>query len=318
MPPDPHQRRRAFRARLAAGETIVAPGAHNGLAAAMIERTGHGCVHMTGSGVANGLTGQADVGLFTLTEMAMMARFVVAVTSLPVIADADNGYGNALNVMRTVREYEAAGVTGLHLEDQVIPKRCGSLAGKAVIPAEEMAGRIAAARAARADPDLVLIARTDARGTGGLDEAIRRGRLYAAAGADMVFADALLSAEEYARFAREVPGPKVFNTGGYARRRTTPKLATAEVAAMGYALVLFPLAAMRAGVRAEWDVLEGLKARGTAHEIDHLATLDGHPVENWYEFTGIAEVRRLEERYLPPDEVDARYARSVGHEPGTV
>lgn len=318
MPSDAAARRIRFRNMLASGRLIVAPGAHNGLSASMIDRTGHACIYMTGSGVANGLTGKADVGLLTMTEMAMMARFVVEASSVPVIADADNGYGNAVNVIRTVREYEAAGVTALHLEDQVIPKRCGSIAGKAVVPAEEMAGKIRAATDARQDANLVIIARTDARGAVDLDDAIRRGQIYAEAGADMIFPDALLSVEEYARFAAEVPGPKVFNMGGYARKRTTPKLPLAEVAAMGYAVVLFPLASIRAGIRAEWDMLNGLRERGTEHEIEHLADLDGHPVENWYEFTGISDVRALEEKYLPEDDVAARYAGGAGHRPGDV
>ena len=313
---DPRERRQAFREALGAGRLIVAPGAANGLGASLVERAGHDCVYMTGSGVANGLLGKADVGLLTLTEMAMMARFVVQATRLPVIADADNGYGNAINVIRTVEEYETAGVTGLHIEDQVVPKRCGSIAGKEVIPLEEMEGKIRAACEARRDPNLVVIARTDARGPHGLDEAIRRGRAYAAAGADMIFPDALLSVEEYATFAREVPGPKVLNMGGYARKRTTPKMPLDEVATLGYALVLFPLASIRAGVRAELDMLIGLRERGTAHEIEHLREIEGHPVENWYEFTGISEVRALEDRYLPAGAVADRYANSAGHRPG--
>lgn len=316
MPPDATAKRKALREALAGGAPVVAPGAACGLDAVLVERAGFACVYMTGSGVANGLLGRADVGLLSLAEMAAMARFVAGATRLPVIADADNGYGNAINVMRTVEEYERAGVAGLHIEDQVTPKRCGSIAGKEVIPAGEMEGKIRAAVDARTDPDLVIIARTDARAPHGLEEAIDRGRRYAAAGADMVFPDALLSVEEYAAFARAVPGPKVFNMGGYAAKRTTPKLPVEEVGRLGYALVLFPLAAIRAGVRAQVDFLAGLKAEGTAHEVRHLAELEGHPVENWYEFTGISEIRALEDRYLPEEAVAARYANTAGHRPG--
>lgn len=316
MRADATARRRHLRALLARGGPLVAPGAGNGLSAALIGRAGFEAVYMTGSGVANGLTGKADVGLLTLTEMAMMARFIVQATPLPVICDADNGYGNAINVMRTVAEYEAAGVSALHIEDQSIPKRCGSIAGKEVIDADEMVGKIRAACDARSDPELVIIARTDARGTHGLDEAIRRGRLYAEAGADMIFPDALLSEAEYARFAAEVPGRRMFNMGGYARKRTTPKLPVERVGEMGYSLVVFPLASIRAGVRAEMDFLAGLKAEGTAFEVRHLDDIAGHPVENWYEFTGISDVRALEDRYLPAAAVDARYADSAGHRPG--
>lgn len=316
MPPDAKERRREFRQRLEFGKLMVAPGADSGMGAMLVERAGHECVYMTGSGVANNLLGQADVGLLSLTEMAMMVRFLVQATALPVIADADNGYGNAINVIRTVREYEAAGVTGLHLEDQVVPKRCGSIAGKEVIPTEEMEGKIRAALDARQDQNMVIIARTDARGPHGLEEAIERGRRYAEAGADMIFPDALLSVEEYASFAQAVPGPKVFNMGGYARKRTTPKLALDRVAEIGYSLVLFPLASIRAGVRSELDFLVGLRERGTDFEIDHLNDLVGHPVENWYEFTGISRIRELEDRYLPATAVAARYANSTGHRPG--
>ncbi|RAI02087.1 carboxyvinyl-carboxyphosphonate phosphorylmutase [Acuticoccus sediminis] len=316
MRPDPATRRARLRDRLASGELIVAPGACNGLGASLVERAGFEAVYMTGSGVANALTGKADVGLLSLTEMAMMVRFMTHATPLPVIADADNGYGNAINVVRTVEEYEAAGVTALHIEDQVVPKRCGSIAGKVVVPADEMEGKIRAACDARSDPNLVIIARTDARAAHGLDEAIGRGRRYAAAGADVIFPDALLSEAEYARFAAEVPGPKLLNMGGYARKRTTPKIPLETVAAMGYAIVLFPLASIRAAVAAELDFLHGLRARGTQHEIEHLDVLDGHPVENWYEFTGISEVRALEDRYLPAADVAARYANTAGHRPG--
>ncbi|MEF2549145.1 isocitrate lyase/PEP mutase family protein [Aurantimonas sp. E1-2-R+4] len=316
MPPDARARRASFRKRLASGDLILAPGADSGMGASLVERAGHECVYMTGSGVANKLLGKADVGLLSLTEMAMMVRFLVQATRLPVIADADSGYGNAVNVMRTVEEYEAAGATGLHLEDQEVPKRCGSIAGKEVVPAEEMAGKIRAALNARGDENLVLIARTDARGPHGLDEAIRRGQLYAAAGADMIFPDALLSVEEYAAFARAVPGPKVFNMGGYARKRTTPKIPLGQVAELGYCLVLFPLASIRAGIRSELDFLVGLRERGTEFEVEHLRELEGHAVENWYEFTGISDIRALEDRYLPAASVAARYTNSAGHMPG--
>jgi 2-methylisocitrate lyase-like PEP mutase family enzyme len=318
-PAPPGVRRRCLRQALGSEEIVVAPGADCGMTARLIQAAGFPAVYMTGSGVANSLTGKPDVGLLTLTETAMMARFVVQATDVPVICDADDGYGNAINVIRTVQEFDAAGVSAIQIEDQLSPKRCGSIAGKEVIAAEDMLGKIRAALDARSggasDEPMLIIARTDARGPLGLDEAIRRGRLYAAAGADMVFPDALLSVAEYARFAAEVPGPKMFNMGGYAKARTTPKLPVADVEAMGYALVIFPLASIRAGVRAQMDFLQGLKTHGTAHEIDHIAGLDGHPVENWYDFTGISTVRALENRYLDPDRVAARYSAGAGYQP---
>ncbi len=314
----PADRRRRLRAMLQAGELIVAPGVHNGLAARVVAEAGFDAVYMSGSGVANTLTGRADVGLLTMNEMTMMARFIVEAADVPVISDADTGYGNAINVIRAVREFEAAGVSAIHLEDQVAPKRCGSMAGKEVIPAEEMAGKIRAAVEARHDPDFIIVARTDARGAIGLDEAIRRGRLYKEAGADMIFPDALLSRDEYAAFGAAVPGPKLFNMGGYGKSRTTPKLPLSDVASMGYSLVIFPLAALRAGVKGYMDFLAGLKTGGVEFEVRHIADqLAGHPVENWYEFTGAGDIKDLERTYMPADAVDAKYAGTVGHMPGS-
>lgn len=318
-PAAPANRRRRMRQLLAGPDIVVAPGADNGMTARLVEAAGFSAIYMTGSGVANSLTGKPDVGLLTLTETAMMARFIVQATGIPLICDADDGYGNAINVIRMVHEFEAAGASAVQIEDQVSPKRCGSIAGKEVIPAEDMVGKIQAALDARGrglpEERMLVIARTDARGPHGLDEAIRRGQLYATAGADIVFPDALLSVEEYARFAAEVPGPKMFNMGGYAKARTTPKLPIRDVEQMGYGLVIFPLASIRAGVRAQIDFLAGLQARGTEHEIEHIATLDGHPVENWYDFSGIGTVRALEDRYLDPQRIAERYGAGEGYQP---
>ena len=317
-PASPAERRRLLRRLVAGPESVVAPGADNGMTARLVEGAGFPAVYMTGSGVANSLTGKPDVGLLTLTETVMMARFIVQATDLPVICDADDGYGNAINLIRTVQEFEAAGASAIQIEDQVSPKRCGSIAGKDVIPAQDMVGKIQAALDARSgltDDRMLLIARTDARGPLGLDEAIRRGQLYAAAGADLVFADALLSVEEYARFAAEVPGPKMFNMGGYAKIRTTPKLPIGEVQRMGYALVIFPLASIRAGVMAQIDFLAGLRDCGTQHEIEHIADMAGHAVENWYDFSGIGTIRDLEGRYLDPTHIAKRYETDAGYQP---
>jgi carboxyvinyl-carboxyphosphonate phosphorylmutase len=312
---DDRTKRRRFRDLIRGGRLIVAPGAADGLTAKLIERAGFPAVYMTGSGVATTLLGVPDVGLITLTEMTWVARCIASAVEVPVIADADTGYGNAVNVMRTVREYEHAGVAGIHIEDQVSPKRCGHIAGKELISAEEMAGKIMAAVAARTDPDFVVIARTDARGPAGLDEAIRRATLYAEAGADMVFPDALLSEEEFARFAAAVPHPKMMNLGGYATTRTTPKLPLETVERLGFNLVIFPLAVIRAGVRAMVDFVAGLRARGTAYEVEHIDGLRGHPVENWYEFSGIGEIRQIEAQYLPPAAVEEKYAGGQGYRP---
>ncbi len=185
-----------LRRMLQAPGILVAPGAYDGFSARLIEAAGFSTVYMTGAGTAASHLGQPDLGLATMTEMAAHARHLAACVSLPLIADADTGYGNVLNVVRTVREYERAGVAGLHLEDQVAPKKCGHIAGKQVIPAREFADKIRAASEYRTDPDLVIIARTDARAVTGLDDAIERGNLYAEAGADVIFVEAPQSADE--------------------------------------------------------------------------------------------------------------------------
>ena len=313
---NPSAKRRALREKLASGNLVVAPGAHNGLSARLVQEAGFDAVYMTGSGVANTLTGGPDVGLLTMSEMTMMARFCAQAVDIPVISDADTGYGNAINVIRTVREYELTGVSGIHIEDQVNPKRCGSVAGKEVIPIDEARGKIQAAVEARTDPDFLIIARTDARGAVGLDEAIRRGQAYHEAGADMLFPDALLSVEEYERFAQEVPGLKMFNMGGYAKKRTTPKLPLEQVQAMGYAFCILPLLALRAGVQSMIDTLTAFKQEGIEYELKQLQAFENKPVENWYEFTGIGGIRDLEDRYLPADAVEQKYAESAGHKPG--
>jgi len=313
---DARTKRRALRALLDSGELAAVPGAWNALSARLVEEAGFPAVYMTGSGVANTLLGKPDVGLLTMGEMTMMAHYLAEAVSVPVISDADTGYGNAINVMRTVREFEASGVAAIHLEDQVNPKRCGHIQGKELVPREEMEGKIRAAADARRDDGLVIIARTDARGPAGLDAAIERANRYREAGADMVFPDALLSEEEFETFARSVPGPKMMNMGGYAARRTTPKMPLERIARIGFNVVIFPLAVLRAGARAERDFLAGLRARGTAFEREHIETLKGDPMENWYEFTGIGGIRALEARYLPEDHMGRKY-EGEGYQPGT-
>ena len=307
-------KRKALRTMLVSGPLAAAPGAWNALSARLVEEAGFPAVYMTGSGVANTLLGKPDVGLLTMGEMTMMAHYLAEAVSVPVISDADTGYGNAINVIRTVQEFEAAGVAAIHLEDQVNPKRCGHIQGKELVPCEEMEGKLRAAADARRDEQLVIIARTDARGPAGLDAAIERANRYREAGADMTFPDALLSEEEFEAFARAVPGPKMMNMGGYAARRTTPKMPLEFLERIGFNVAIFPLAMLRAGARAERGFLEGLRARGTAFEREHLETLKGHPMENWYEFTGIGRIRALETRYLPADHMGRKY-EGAGYRP---
>jgi carboxyvinyl-carboxyphosphonate phosphorylmutase len=239
---------------------IVAPGAYDGFSARLIEAAGFPAVYMTGAGTAASALGQPDLGLATLTEMATHASHLASCVSLPLIADADTGYGNPLNVVRTVREYERAGVAGLHLEDQVAPKKCGHIAGKQVIPAKEFADKIRAACEYRTDPDFVVIARTDARAVTSLDDAIDRGNLYREAGADIVFVEAPQTEEEIRRVAREVKAPLLANMVQAGR---TPPMKTPELARLGFKIVIFPAVCMAAAVPAIERALAMLKEQGT-------------------------------------------------------
>jgi carboxyvinyl-carboxyphosphonate phosphorylmutase len=291
----------------------VAPGVYNALSAKMMEQVGFELLYMTGAGISATLLGKPDVGFVTLSEMVMMAHYISEAVDVPVISDADTGYGNAINVMHCVREFERAGVAGIHLEDQVAPKRCGHLAGKQVIATEEMVGKLRAALETRQDPDFLIIARTDARSEFGVDEVIRRGNAYAAAGADMVMIDAALSREEMERYPASINAPLLITLGGYGKERTTPKVPLPELERMGYRIVLFPLAVLRAGARGEWDFGSELLRKGTQAEVDFIRRLEGHPIEDWYDFVGTRQVRKLEEKYLPPAEVQARYQRTQGY-----
>lgn len=237
------------------------PGAFNALTARMAERAGFEAVYISGAGLSTGVAGLPDVGLLTLTEFAQMIGFISRAVKVPVLADADTGFGEALNVERTVREYEAAGAAGLHLEDQQMPKRCGHLSGKSLVTAEEMAAKVRAAAAARRDPDFYLVARTDARGVYGFEDAVARAKLYLSAGADMIFIEALETSEEFAEFARRVPAPLMANMTEFGK---SPALRFDQLAGMGYRAVIFPLMAFRVAMKAAADAYAELKSHGSA------------------------------------------------------
>lgn len=247
-----------LRALLQSGRLLVAPGAYDGLTVRLVEQAGFEAAYMTGAGTA-AAHGYPDYGLLTGSEMADNAAVMAAATMLPVIADADTGYGNELNVTRTVRDFERAGVAAIHIEDQVAPKRCGHLDGKEVIASDEFVGKIAAAVAARRDPDFVIIARTDARATAGLDEAVDRANCALAAGADMIFLEAVQSVEEMAAVPKRVAGPCLLNVvpGG-----KTPTVSYDDAQAMGYRLAICPGVLLRAVVPAVDLALNALKASG--------------------------------------------------------
>ncbi len=197
-------RRATLAELLAGGEMVLAPGCYDALGARLVEEAGFAAVYMTGFGSAAARLGRPDIGLMTLPEMVDNARHIVQAVEIPVIADADTGYGNPINVIRTVREYEAAGVAAVHLEDQVMPKKCGHMEAKQVIPAAEMAAKVSAAVAARRSPEFLIIARTDARAPEGLESAIERARLYRRAGADVLFIEAPQSVDEIQTVAAQL------------------------------------------------------------------------------------------------------------------
>jgi methylisocitrate lyase len=240
LTPDPGEApARQLRALLAADEPLIVPGVFNGLTALLAQRAGAKAVYHSGAAFSASM-GMPDVGLFTLDELARNCRQVVRVTRMPVIVDADTGFGSALMVMRTVRELEGARCAAVQIEDQVDPKRCGHLDGKEVVPTEAMAEKIAAAR--EAAHDLVVIARTDARAGHGLDEAIRRGLAYRDAGADVIFPEALEDEEEFAAYATSVPGPLLANMTEFGKG---PSIRAARLAELGFRIVIFPVSAAR-------------------------------------------------------------------------
>ena len=289
----PPAARPRLRELLARPEPLVAPGAYDALSARLVEQAGFDVVYMTGFGTTASLAGRPDVGLLTGTEMVDNARRIAAAVDVPVIADADTGYGNAINVVRTVQAYEQAGVAGIHLEDQVMPKKCGHMSGKAVIPADEMVGKIRAAVAARRDPDFLLIARTDAAAVEGLSAAIDRARAYADAGADVLFVEAPTSEDDIARVAEELRGvaPLVFN---WAEGGRTPPIPLARIAELGFALVLFPIGTLLAATAGIRQLLASLRDHGVP-AVDDLPTFDG-----FTDLIGLPEIRELEARFGTP------------------
>ena len=281
-----------LRALLNSGQTVVAPGAFDPLAARLVEEAGFAAVYMTGFGTSAALLGRPDVGLLTMTEMADSAGRIAACVDIPLIADADTGYGNPLNVIRTVGAYEAAGVAGLHIEDQVAPKKCGHMEGKQVIGADEMAQKVRAAVDARIDPDFVIIARTDARAVEGLDSALDRARRYRDAGADVLFIEALVSEAEIEAAAAAFPDvPLLFN---WAEGGKTPPVSLDRLTELGYRIVIFPIGTLLAATAAMRRILQEIATTGTpAALLGELPTFG-----EFTDFIGLPEVRGIEQRYI--------------------
>ncbi|HEU4355608.1 MAG TPA: methylisocitrate lyase [Actinomycetota bacterium] len=268
LTPDPgeHPAKR-LRALLGEGRALVAPGVFNGLTALLAKEAGAEALYLSGAAFAASM-GMPDVGLVTLDELARAARQIVRVTRVPLIVDADTGFGSALNVMRTVRELEGARCAGVQLEDQVDPKRCGHLEGTQVVETEVFAERVRAARTSR--QHLIVIARTDARATLGFDEAVRRGLAYREAGADVIFPEALRSEDEFLAFARAVPGPLLANMTEFGR---SPNLSAARLGELGYRIVIFPVSAARVAAEQVRRFYADLLREGTqAGWLDRMLT----------------------------------------------
>jgi len=273
-------------------DLLVAPGAYDALSARLIAQAGFPAVYMTGFGTAASVLGQPDVGLLTMSEMVSRAAALAAVVGdRPLIADADTGYGNPINVRRTVREYEQAGVAAIHIEDQVWPKKCGHMEGKQVISVDEMVQKIRAAVDARQDPDFVIIARTDANAVYGLEDALRRGRAYREAGADVIFIEAPRSIEELRAIARAFPDvPLLYN---WAESGKTPLLPLEEIHALGFKLVIFPVSMLFAATQALLDLLEALKQGQTSLAFaERMVTFS-----QFTDQIGLPEIQALERRY---------------------
>ena len=279
-----------LRALLAQEGLLTAPGVYDGLSAKIAEAAGVAVLYVSGGAIARSM-GYPDIGLVTLTEMQKRLEEICAITALPLVVDADTGYGNALNVIRTIRAYVRSGAAALHIEDQVEPKRCGHYEGKQVVGVTEMIRKIQAAVEACGDSGLVIIARTDARAVLGLDAAIERGNAYAEAGADMIFVEAPQSVEEIERIALEVKAPLVINMfwGG-----KTPLVPAGQLAALGYRIMIVPSDLQRAAIRAMQRAAAEIRTHG------HTAAMAADMVSfaEREELIGLAEAQALQHRFL--------------------
>jgi 2-methylisocitrate lyase-like PEP mutase family enzyme len=282
---------KALRRALHKGAGVIVPGAYDALAARLIERVGFPAVYVTGAGIANAYLGAPDIGLVTLTELAANVAAMREAVDVPLIVDADTGFGNALNVARTIRVLERAGANAVQLEDQEFPKRCGHFAGKTVIPAGEMAAKVRAAVDARHDADFLVIARTDAIAPNGLEDALARAQLYIEAGADLTFVEAPRSEADMARIPAALAVPQVANlvVGGL-----TPVLPRAELQRMGFALVLYANAALQAACWAMKDVLGRLNETGSLESVANRLM----PFAERQDLVGKPDWDALEARYV--------------------
>lgn len=286
--------RQIFKKLLQRDKLLVAPGCFDGLSARLVEEAGFEAAYLSGGAVARSM-GIPDIGLVTMSETIERAAQVVAAVKLPIIADADTGYGNAINLVRTVREFERAGVAAIHIEDQITPKRCGHLDGKEVISIVEMAKKLEAALEARTDRDFSIIARTDARGVNGFDDAIERARVFAKLGVDAIFVEAPQSEDELAEIPRRLSGiPLLVNVfkGG-----KTPMLPMERLQQMGYRIAIYPSETQRAAIHAMRTALSTLKGEGTTESIDASLTT----FKERDRVVGLEDWQKIEKEYLTVD-----------------
>lgn len=288
---------------------LIMPGVFDGFSTRLTEKNGYEAGFITGSGVSESVLGWADMGIMGLNENVTVARNIAAVTDMPLLADGDTGYGNAVNVHFATRAFESAGVAGIMFEDQVWPKRCGHMSGKEVIPLDEGVAKIRAARDACKDEDFVIMARTDTLATDGLEEVIRRLNAYADAGASLLFADALMTAEEIGAVVRDVNGPICVNMGfGIRSRSTTPLLSAPQLEDLGVAAVIYPRmltsAALR-GMQAAFDALAVSRESGVAEDRSDLQ----FSFEDLNSLVGFDDLKALEERYFTEEQKRAKYGQ---------
>jgi len=302
-----------LRALLKEPAPLILPGCFNAMSARILEHAGFPALYMSGYGTSLNLLGLPDAGLITLTEMALNAKLIASAVRAPLIADADTGFGNAINVVRTVEEYIRAGVAGMHLEDQVAPKRCGHVAGREVIARDEAVLKIRAACQTRdaLDADFVIIARTDARGAhgGSMEEAITRANAFLDAGADLAFVEGPKDKEEVAHICQAVKGPVFYNMTGI-----SPRFTAEEMAAIGIRACILPGAAMRATIMAIHDFAATLKAEGPMAEAAYDARFKQHPMGNLHGFAGFDRIREMEAEFLPAEAAE-KYQGGLGYAP---
>lgn len=249
---------------------VAMPGVFNAAMGRLVERSGFDAVYISGAGLCNATAGVPDIGLLTLTEVAQLAGYVARAVKIPAIVDADTGFGGAENAARTIEEFERAGLAGCHIEDQEFPKRCGHLAGKTLVPVEDMNEKIAAAEAAKRDKNFLLIARTDARAVENFAKAVERAQSYLSAGADAIFPEALQNEQEFRDFAKEVKAPLLANMTEFGK---SPLLSLGQLADLGYRMVIYPQTAFRVSMFAAGQMLRDLKSSGTqAGWIDRMQT----------------------------------------------